>query len=330
MSSPTGSNSISRRKLLALGGGTIAGGVLASGGSGLLGGVADAATDHSPAGAAAAPATGPRLPIKEIEAIIRAKGTYADGVLNIEIDRDDLPNIKKDGVPIKPSFEINGNLCFQSLPDGSAMLNGDLGFRPEELNPAIDQMVHHGLQWQAFHQHLFGLEPMVYFQHFRGRGTPKALAKACAAVLAVTSTPLPQAPASNPKTRLDVKRLSRIIGTKGTVSSDGVVGFSLPPTVPIILGGVRINPYLNVYTSVDFQPLDHRTVVVPDFGVTAAQADRLARVMQGQGWEINCLYNQETDEDPQLYFSHNYKVGDAYALAAEVRRGLDVTVAKPT
>ncbi len=51
--------------------------------------------------------------------------------------------------------------------------------------------------------------------------------------------------------------------------------------------------------------------------------------MRSQGWEINCLYNQETDEQPQLYFSHDYKVGDAYALAAEVRRGLDVTIAKP-
>jgi len=36
-----------------------------------------------------------------------------------------------------------------------------------------------------------------------------------------------------------------------------------------------------------------------------------------------CLYNQETDEHPQLYFSHEFKTGDPYALAAEIRKGLD-------
>ena len=46
--------------------------------------------------------------------------------------------------------------------------------------------------------------------------------------------------------------------------------------------------------------------------------------MRSQGWEMDCLYNQETDEHPQLYFSHDFKIGDAYALAAEVRRGLDL------
>ncbi len=45
--------------------------------------------------------------------------------------------------------------------------------------------------------------------------------------------------------------------------------------------------------------------------------------MQTQGWQIDCLYNQETAEDPQLFFSHDYKVGDAYELAREVRRGLE-------
>jgi len=47
--------------------------------------------------------------------------------------------------------------------------------------------------------------------------------------------------------------------------------------------------------------------------------------MRAQGWDIGCLYNQETDEQPQLFFSHQFKIGDPYQLAAEVRRGLDQT-----
>lgn len=47
--------------------------------------------------------------------------------------------------------------------------------------------------------------------------------------------------------------------------------------------------------------------------------------MRGMGWDIGCLYNQETNEHPQLYFSHQFKTGDPYALAAEIRKGLDKT-----
>jgi hypothetical protein len=47
--------------------------------------------------------------------------------------------------------------------------------------------------------------------------------------------------------------------------------------------------------------------------------------MRKQGWFVGCLYNQETSETPQLYFAHMLKVGDAYALAREIRRGLDLT-----
>jgi hypothetical protein len=42
------------------------------------------------------------------------------------------------------------------------------------------------------------------------------------------------------------------------------------------------------------------------------------------GWQIGCLYNQEPAEQPQLYFEHQFKAGDPYQLAAEVRKGLDL------
>jgi hypothetical protein len=45
--------------------------------------------------------------------------------------------------------------------------------------------------------------------------------------------------------------------------------------------------------------------------------------MRGQGWDIGCLYNQETGERPQLFFSHQFKTGDPYQLAAEIRKGLN-------
>lgn len=320
---------VTRRGVLRAGG--LAGGLVA--GAPLLAGVSGCAA-RTPAQEAGGQGPGPDmatapqgpLPVAEIERIIGAKGTVSNGVLDIGIARTDLPNVRKNGVPIKPAFEINGDYYFQALADGLVIMNGSLAFKPGELDPAIDAMVRHNLTFQAEHQHLTGLEPMVWFMHMRGQGPARQVAEGCAAILKATSTPLPQAPPKNPATPLDTKRLAKIIGSPASVGSAGVVGFQFPQRGPITLGGVRVSPYLNVYTPVDFQPLGgDQAVVVPDFGMLGNQIDNVSRIMRGQGWEIDCLYNQETDEDPQLFFSHQFKVGNAYQLAAEVRRGLEQT-----
>ena len=62
--------------------------------------------------------------------------------------------------------------------------------------------------------------------------------------------------------------------------------------------------------------------VVPDLALVADEIQPVMRVMRARGWFVGCLYNQETDEHPQLYFTHQLKAGDAYRLAHEVRQVL--------
>lgn len=269
-----------------------------------------------------------RLPVRDIERIIGAQGMFSNGVLNIEIDRNDLSHVKNAlGVPIKPSFQVNGNLVFQALGDhddeARAAFNGDLPFLAHELQPALDQMLKHGLTFQAMHQHFYDWEPMVWFMHFRAAGDPRTIARGIAAILSATATPLPQQPPSNPKTPLDTKRLAKIIGETPTVGSDGVVTFDVPRKDPIRLGGTRINPNLNVANTIAFEPLGSKTAVVVDFGMVSAEIQGLTTLMRSMGWQVGCLYNQETGETPQLFWAHQFKSGDPYALAGQVRRGLD-------
>jgi hypothetical protein len=317
--------SLSRRDALKLGS-AAAGGVL-------LAGVASSGQRAGAATATAGGETPNRLPVAAIEKIIGAQGTVSDGVLSIEVDRDDIGTVHNSyGVAIKPSFEVNGTLVFQSLGDhdhdgddrhGAAMLNGDLPFLPHELQPALDQMQSHGLTFQAMHQHFYDWNPMVWFMHFRGQGDPRRLATGVAAILSTTATPLPQTSPSNPTTPLDTKRLAKIIGASPTVGADGVVTFDIPRRESLRLGGTHINPFLNVATTVAFEPLASTTAVVVDFGMIASEIQPLTKLMRSLGWQVGCLYNQETDEYPQLYFSHQFKSGDPYRLAAEIRRGLD-------
>ena len=77
--------------------GGLAGGVAAAGPL-----LAGAGTASAAVGAPAAPSVTWASTVAEIERIIRAKGTVSNGVLNIEIDRTDVPNVRKEGVPIKP------------------------------------------------------------------------------------------------------------------------------------------------------------------------------------------------------------------------------------
>jgi hypothetical protein len=87
---------------------------------------------------------------------------------------------------------------------------------------------------------------------------------------------------------------------------------------------------LNIPTGVVFQPFGggQNAAAAPDFAMTPSEVQNVLAVMRAQHWDIGCLYNQETDEFPQLFFSHQIKTGDAIELAREVRRGLDHTDSK--
>jgi len=45
--------------------------------------------------------------------------------------------------------------------------------------------------------------------------------------------------------------------------------------------------------------------------------------LRDAGFVVHCLYNQETAEHPQLYFSHSLATGDAVDRARKVATALD-------
>ncbi|HEX4772752.1 MAG TPA: DUF1259 domain-containing protein [Bryobacteraceae bacterium] len=261
----------------------------------------------------------------KIEDIIDAQGMFSNGVFSIEIDRDDINNVTLHGVPILPSFQINGTLYFELWHNGQAVMNSDMALRASEPNPFIDQLLEHNLVFQAEHQHLYDFNPLVWFIHFRAAGDALKIARGIKAALNVTSTPFPQTMPSNPTTPLPADELGQILGASPQIGANGVVNFDLPRKEPIYLGGLRINPYLNVSTPIAFQPYGGgiNAAAVPDFGMVAWEVQRVMRVMRKQGWDVGCLYNQETHEDPQLFFSHQFKTGDSIELAHEIRKGLN-------
>jgi hypothetical protein len=273
--------------------------------------------------------SGGKLPIQEIERILQADGTVTNGVLSVGVDRTDIGPVTLRGVHIEPSFQVDGNLTFQPLGDNEAFFNGDLPLKGNEVNPVIDAILANGLVFQAEHQHFYDFDPPVWFIHMRGQGHPVALARAVHRVLNATATPLPQHAPPHPTTPFDKDTLQRILhGYDAEVADGGVVTVFVARRNRIYIDGVHVQPETNIATNVSFQPLDAagtHAAAAPDFALEANEIDNLMRVMRARQWDVGCLYNQETDEHPQLFFSHQFKTGNPYDLAHEIRRGLDQT-----
>jgi hypothetical protein len=318
---------ISRRRALTLGGGMATGGVLSGLGpftGAALGHSRDESRHHDDGRHQHG-----ELPADQIQQIIQAEGTVTKGVLSIDLQRQDIGDVSGPlGVMFTPAFEIDGTLTFQPLGHGDAFFNGDLALKPEETQGVIDAIIANGLIFQAFHQHYIETMPNVWFIHLRGEGDALKLATAVHNVIKATSTPLPQTMPANPTTPLDPDKLASILHGDAQVGDEGVVTVTIDRSDTIVIDGIRVSPEANISTNVQFKPLSSSgstAAVGPDFSMESSEVMPVVTLMRSQGWFQGCLYNQETNEYPQLYFDHMLKVGDAYALAQEVRRGLDLT-----
>lgn len=266
------------------------------------------------------------LPKAQMEQILRTDGMLRDGVLSFTQHRNDLPDVTgPGGIPFKPAWEIRNELHFQPLARGRAIFNGELSLLARETNPVIDRIVATRMVFQSFHQHFFDLKPQLWHIHLRATGSPLALARAVAYVIGATGTPLPQSSPAHPTTPLDTKMLERILGGTAEVDEQGVVVVSVARREDIILGGVHVQAEMGVQHTINFEPLGTTTAVAPDFALIASEVDPVMAVMRREGFTVHCLYNQETAESPQLYFSHQLAVGDPYQLARSIRRGLNRT-----
>jgi hypothetical protein len=322
MADATQHHSVTRRTALALGGGAAAG-LMAGSPAGAFGKVARKSKSH-------VLKKHGKLPAAKMQEILQTEGDVSSGVLSVDMDRDDLDVTGPQGVKFKPAFELDAAFFFQPLGNDLAIVNGDLPVLPTEITPVIDKILATGLVFQAEHQHFFDLDPMVWFIHLRGVGKPLVLAQAVRDVVGQTAMPFPQKAPSNPTTPLDPHALGKILGGSAQTLSDGVVSVSVERRDRIVIDGVELDPSLNIASTVAFLPLDgsgSKAAVAPDFSMTASEIQPVMKTMRAQGWEIGCLYNQETSESPQLFFSHQFAVGDPVTLAKQVKRGLAHTKA---
>jgi hypothetical protein len=87
-----------------------------------------------------------------------------------------------DGMPFPPAAGLGSWAAFTPARHG-AMVMGDTVVFQDEVSPAMDAAVAHGLEVTGLHNHFFYDEPKVYFMHPGGTGEPDELARGVKAVL---------------------------------------------------------------------------------------------------------------------------------------------------
>ena len=174
------------------------------------------------------PASAADIDWSKLDQVIGKKGSeQPGGVHKYGLPRSDL-QVTVDGVAIKPALALGSWLAFQPAGDG-AMFMGDLVLTDTEISPVMQRLLEGGVEITAVHNHLLRTSVPVFYMHVGGHGDPVKLAEALHAGLALSKTPLTQAPASQAAAllELDTAAIEKVLGYKGTVNG-GVYQFSIP------------------------------------------------------------------------------------------------------
>ena len=115
------------------------------------------------------------LNIAQLDAILGQKGEMNKGVYKYTIGRPDV-KLMEHGIPVSSFMGFNTWAAWQGTPDRAAVC-GDFVMLENEVAPVIKELVIHGLEVVAVHNHMVHEEPKTFFLHYWGVGNAEQMAK---------------------------------------------------------------------------------------------------------------------------------------------------------
>jgi hypothetical protein len=254
------------------------------------------------------------------------------GVYRVGMPRTDL-HVTLDGVELKPTLALGSWLAFR--PEGSsAMVMGDLVLTETEIAPVMTKLAEEGISITALHNHLLRAQPPTFYMHVLGHGDPVKLATALHEGLALSKTPLVNAPppaagSAPPKIDLDTAMLDQTLGAKGQIAG-GVYQATIRRGETIKDGGMEVPVAMGSAEAINFQPTGGgKAAITGDFVLTGAEVNPVLRALRDNGIEVTAIHNHMLDDEPRLFFMHFWANDDAQKLAKGLRSALDkVNVAR--
>jgi hypothetical protein len=243
--------------------------------------------------------------------------------------RRDL-GVVSQGITVTPGLALGSHVAFARYADDSVLVMGDVVVTEDELQQVSDALQAHGIAQTAIHKHLLAQTPDIWWTHVHAHGRdPVALARGLRNAFDRTGTPPALPPAPPQPVDLDTAGIDALLGVKGYVD-DGIYKCLFIRRETITDGGLVLPPGTGSTTAFNFQPLGGgRAAINGDFVMIAEEVQDVLVALRRGGIKLVELHNHGLTDEPRLFFTHFWAVGDGVRLARALRPAVDATNIAP-
>lgn len=256
-------------------------------------------------------------------------GDYRDGVLKVNIPRNDL-RVTIDRRPAPTPFGFGGWIALTKGHDGAEVLMGDLVLTEDEVNPVMSAVLDNGLDVTALHNHFFWEQPRIFYMHVHGMGSAAELTrrvKPAVDLIGRSASRAPASPASAPAAAartLDGAALATIVGHAGEQTGPVYKITIGRPDIDVREHGAAINARMGLNTWAAFAGTDADAMVAGDVAMLEHEVTPVLKALRGSGLNVVAIHHHMTGVTPVVIFLHYYGTGPAAQLARGVRAAVDL------
>ena len=265
---------------------------------------------------------------KAVLSALGKTGDFKDGVLKVNIPRNDL-RVTISQRPAPTPFGFGGWVAL-TKGEGMDVMMGDLVLTEDEVNPVMSALLQNGLDVTALHNHFFWEQPRIFYMHVHGMGSPADLARRMKPAIDLidhaaqtTQSSASTAPAQTSAT-LDSAALAKIIGTPGEQTGPVYKITIGRPDINLREHGALINARMGLNTWAAFAGTNADAMVAGDIAMLENEVTPVLKSLRANGINVVAIHHHMTGVQPVVIFLHYYGTGPAAKLAQAVRGAVDL------
>lgn len=285
-------------------------------------GAAGAQPVDAPATAAVSQPLDPQLLGQRLGVAVTA---LEGGAVRAVLPRADLA-VEVNGAPAPKALALGTSVEFRPAAEGAA-LSGNASLLEDEISPALDTLLAHGIQVVGLHNRFAFDEPRVLSLHFTAEGNAALLASGVQSLGAAirdarlrSPSPLPGSPGEAPTPgSLDAKAIGGALGLDAQLQGQDVLVTSPWPAAAKVPPAVAGEPALRaVWTGSDVH-----AAVAGSFVLTLPELAPVIGGLRRGNLHVSAVYPYATAQQPSHFLVHFLGKGTSLDLVRAVKLGLD-------